>query len=543
MKTLLLFATLTASLCPLQATAKIINMPKVDLSANRHSIIRSAEVTDTATRFNMSLLGYPGATLMLDTMELVGSATGQKYPLLRSDGYEIGSQLCIDETGRYDFVFIFPRLDPTDTIVTMREPNMEIKKSAIDFKRYVHLHDSETTGKYTTHISGHHNGKSGFVGVIEETSSPAREEVSLWIPVENGKFSATFNTDKPVFYRLMDGSKFFAGVVQGALFLPGESYLECEFITDDEGNVSNTRINAPEGSMTKSINDYETHRYKTFAEAPCVILRDSLEKSRAYYLPKYYELMEALDTYPEKRDSLQDELREFYAQKIYHTPEGEAANAAVNNFYTNEFSNALVKEAARMNNLAGLFALVREVWQNHDVSRYVDAYRRTYLGMFPEHPYSKVLEELDDTFEPIVGNPFNDFTAPALFGGEEYTLSELVKGRPALIDLWASWCGPCRVTSCSMIPVYNDYASKGFIIVGVARENTSPALAQAAVKKDGYPWLNLVEIDDKGGIWALYRCPGAGGATFLIDKDGKIVAVDPTADEVRQYLETTLKSD
>lgn len=543
MKTLLLFTTITASLCSLQVTAKIINIPKVDLSANRHSIIRSAEVTDTATRFNMSLLDYPGATLMLDTMELVGTATGQKYPLLRSDGYEVGSQVCIDETGRYDFIFTFPRLDPTDTIVTMREPNMEIKKSAIDFKRYVHLYDSGTIGKYTTRISGHHNGKSGFVGVIEETSSPAREEVSLWIPVENGKFSATFTTDKPVFYRLMDGSEFFAGVVQGTPFLPGESYLECDFITDNDGNISNTRINAPEGSMTKSINNYETYRYKTFDAAPCVVLRDSLEKTRAYYLPRYYEIKDALDKYPEKGDSLREELREFYAQKIYHTPEGEATNAAINNFYANEFSNALVKEAMRMNNLAGLFALVREVWQNHEVSRYVDAYRRTYLGMFPEHPYSKILEELDETFDPIVGNPFNDFTAPALFGGEEYTLSELVKGRPALIDLWASWCAPCRVTSRSMIPIYNDYASKGFIIVGVARENTLPDLAQAAVKKDGYPWLNLVEIDDKVGIWPLYRRPGAGGATFLIDKEGKIVAVDPTADEVRQYLETTLKSD
>lgn len=542
MRSFLLFATLTASLCLLPLSAKIINTPKVDLSGNRHSIIRSVELTDTATRFNMSLLDRSGATLILDTMELVGNTTGQKYPFLRSEGYEVGTKIVMDETGRHDFVFVFPRLDPSDTVVAMREPNMEIKKSANDLKYGIHLHEPQSQGKYSTHIQGHHYGKSGFVGIVEETASTPSETVSLWIPVENGEFSATFTTDKPVFYSLMDGPNFFRGSVVGAFFLPQDGYLECDFITDKEGNIKPAQINAPDGSMTQSINHYTAYCEKTLREASCVVLEDSLRKSRAFYLPRYYELTDMLNKYPEKRDSLQKELNQFYAQASHLTPEGEAANTAVKNYLNNEYPIVVTKEAVRMNNFAGLFALVRELWHNSgDASKYVDAYRRGYVGMFTGHPYSKIFEDLDDSFEPLVGNPFNDFTAPALFGNEEYTLSELVKGRPALIDLWASWCGSCRVSSRSMIPVYNDFASKGFTIVGVAREEKEPNLAQMAVKKDGYPWLNLVEIDDKAGIWALYRRHGAGGGTFLIDDEGKIVAVDPTADEVRLYLEKTLK--
>ena len=92
-----------------------------------------------------------------------------------------------------------------------------------------------------------------------------------------------------------------------------------------------------------------------------------------------------------------------------------------------------------------------------------------------------------------------------------------------------------------MIPVYEEFAPKGFTVVGVAREFGIPELGERAIKKDGYPWLNLLELDDRGGIWALYRIQGAMCGSFLIGADGKIVAVNPTAEEVRDYLEKALE--
>ena len=138
-----------------------------------------------------------------------------------------------------------------------------------------------------------------------------------------------------------------------------------------------------------------------------------------------------------------------------------------------------------------------------------------------------------------IGGKYIDFSAPD-FNGNIVTLSEQIKGKVALIDLWASWCGPCRRASISMIPVYEEYKNKGFNIVGVARESERSRAVNAA-KKDGYPWINLIELNDRNKIWERYGIGNGGGSTFLIDRDGTILAIHPTAKEVRDIVENKLK--
>lgn len=88
----------------------------------------------------------------------------------------------------------------------------------------------------------------------------------------------------------------------------------------------------------------------------------------------------------------------------------------------------------------------------------------------------------------------------------------------------------------ALIPVYEEYKDKGFTVVGVAREQNGTEAMEAAIRKDGYPWLNLVELNDAGHIWAKYGAGHAGGRIVLVDANGIIMAVDPTADEVLEYL-------
>ncbi|MCC8173112.1 MAG: TlpA family protein disulfide reductase, partial [Odoribacter sp.] len=128
-----------------------------------------------------------------------------------------------------------------------------------------------------------------------------------------------------------------------------------------------------------------------------------------------------------------------------------------------------------------------------------------------------------------------DFTAPDM-EDNLVALSEQIAGKIALIDLWASWCGPCRSLSKSMIPIYEEYKDKGFTVVGVAREKDKKE-AEQAIKKDKYPWLNLLEIGDKEKIWMKYGIENSGGRTFLVNQEGKILAIHPTAEEVKEILE------
>lgn len=160
---------------------------------------------------------------------------------------------------------------------------------------------------------------------------------------------------------------------------------------------------------------------------------------------------------------------------------------------------------------------------------------------YPGHPYDSVAKDMIGALDRIkVGGKFIDFTLPDL-NGNNITLSKTIEGKIALIDLWASWCGPCIATSKSMIPVYNEFKNSGFTIVGVAREFDNTNQLKKTLEREKFPWMNLIELNNQNGIWIKYGKPTAGGGTFLVDKDGKILAIEPTAEEVRNILTEKLK--
>lgn len=157
------------------------------------------------------------------------------------------------------------------------------------------------------------------------------------------------------------------------------------------------------------------------------------------------------------------------------------------------------------------------------------------------HPYTKQIEEILEGIKTIkVGGLFIDFSAPTI-EGETIRASDLIAGKVALIDLWASWCGPCRVNSKSYISVYDRYKSKGFIVLGVANEFKNTNAFKKAIEKDKYPWLNLIELDNKNRIWDIYNISNSGGSSYLVDSKGVILAINPDAKQLEKMLGELLK--
>jgi len=145
-----------------------------------------------------------------------------------------------------------------------------------------------------------------------------------------------------------------------------------------------------------------------------------------------------------------------------------------------------------------------------------------------------VLFQISVKAQPRQGQPADEVALPSV-NGDTIRLSSL-KGKVVLLDFWASWCGPCRVSNKNLVKLYAKYKASGFEILGVSLDDEA-AKWKTAIRQDKITWL---QVNDAGGweariaqAWGISAIP----TSYLIDKDGKLLAMDLEGKE----LEKTLK--
>jgi len=133
------------------------------------------------------------------------------------------------------------------------------------------------------------------------------------------------------------------------------------------------------------------------------------------------------------------------------------------------------------------------------------------------------------------GKMFMDLTINDI-SGKPRKLSEWCgRGNHVLIDFWASWCGPCRAEMPNVVENYAKYHAKGFEIIGVSFDSKADAWKNA-VQTLGMVWPQLSDLrgwkSESASLYGITAIP----ANVLLDKDGKIIAVDLTGDELGEKL-------
>lgn len=109
------------------------------------------------------------------------------------------------------------------------------------------------------------------------------------------------------------------------------------------------------------------------------------------------------------------------------------------------------------------------------------------------------------------------------FDGDELSLSDY-GGEILIINVWASWCAPCRVEQPVLDEVYAEYGDLGVDFLGVnIKDDMTAAQAYTANKDVPYPSLH----DQPGEVPQAFRDtvpPRAIPSTLIIDPDGNIAA-------------------
>ena len=118
------------------------------------------------------------------------------------------------------------------------------------------------------------------------------------------------------------------------------------------------------------------------------------------------------------------------------------------------------------------------------------------------------------------GNRAADFKLEAL-DGQTVSLDKL-RGKVVFLNVWATWCGPCREEMPSMQTLYNDFKdNKDFVMLAVSQDTKGRAVVAPYVEKNGYRFEILLDPENK--ISQTYEVSGVP-ETFIIDRKGRIVA-------------------
>jgi cytochrome c biogenesis protein CcmG, thiol:disulfide interchange protein DsbE len=130
------------------------------------------------------------------------------------------------------------------------------------------------------------------------------------------------------------------------------------------------------------------------------------------------------------------------------------------------------------------------------------------------------------TTQGAIPAPQKGFLAPDFAlqnaDGKTVRLSEL-RGEPVVINVWASWCTPCREEMPALQRVYRDYEDQSVVILGLnstSQDTRDAALSFAAEQGLTFPIL----FDEGGEATRLYQVR-ALPTTFFIDAQGKIQEV------------------
>jgi cytochrome c biogenesis protein CcmG, thiol:disulfide interchange protein DsbE len=117
-----------------------------------------------------------------------------------------------------------------------------------------------------------------------------------------------------------------------------------------------------------------------------------------------------------------------------------------------------------------------------------------------------------------IGKVAPDFSLTTL-DGEPISLADL-RGRPVIVNFWASWCVPCLEEFPLLAEAHERHADEGLAVVGVVYQDTSLA-ARTFLERHGAAWPSAADPDGRAAdAYGILAPP----ETFLIDRDGRIAA-------------------
>jgi peroxiredoxin len=291
---------------------------------------------------------------------------------------------------------------------------------------------------------------------------------------QDGKFTLTIPLKEPEIYDLGVGN---SSLVQ-VLAKPGDKI---------DLTISKDLIQVTGSKETQYLIDYEANRKKVFNK----YLKRTYDSSAAAVKSGDKERIEYWNVEHEKASqNYKAELAQWVEQPFFINSLAAVHHSIRWNPET---------DTALMNQMVSIF---QQKYPNYDLTR-------------------QLVNKVNATKRIAIGAIAPDFVSTDT-AGNNIDLKGY-RGKYTLVEFWASWCAPCREESPTLVRLYNQYKDKGFTILSVSIDvNTTQW--KNAIRQDGYTWGNICDLNGYGGPTAALYTVTAIPNSFLLDKNGRIIA-------------------
>lgn len=383
-----------------------------------------------------------------------------------------------------------------------------MKFCLITFLFIISLSACSSTQRSGSSLTGHINGeKAGTLIFLEELTYNSRVALDTAELNDDGKFIFNPNVKNRGLYQLRIGE-------QKAIFLVLDEHASKITVDADSVSIKNFSYKIAGSPPSEQLRKFivETKQYgEAFGSAMNEYKKSTADSSVSDSTKKIYltKLMMA------------DSNFRSYARSYIDTVQNPViAIFAITNLDFQNDRNAFEKLEARLRKENASYP-----------------FAQAYYTMMEAQKKPAQQDMSASKFGPGDVAPDIQLQNPS---GSVIKLSSL-RGKFVLLDFWASWCGPCRRENPNVVASYQKYKNSDFSIYSVSLDTDHDKWVKA-IKQDHLEWTAHVS-ELKG--WESAICNQYGiqsiPQSFLLDKEGKIIAMNLRGSELDMKLSQVLK--
>lgn len=188
-----------------------------------------------------------------------------------------------------------------------------------------------------------------------------------------------------------------------------------------------------------------------------------------------------------------------------------------------------------VNDLAGIWMAYEQanLWREPALEKLIPAFRKQARTQSLADMLERKLQEFEAY--RMNGKKAPEFTLTDINGNSVALDSVLQRNQYVLLDVWASWCAPCRATNRRLAPKYDELKKLGIELISISVDEKLSDWHKA-VAVDKIPWTQLISAEGmKSKVVADYKVKSLP-ATFLIGKDGTIIRQHIEIDELKKLV-------